>query len=82
MEAVYDFIRAALPWVLIGLSVAVLLAKNGDKKTEDYGTEGMCLGICFGVALGGNMGIGMSLGMLIGLTVGSFIRKEGKRNEE
>ena len=85
MEAVYDFIRAALPWVLIGLSVAVLLAKNGnqkDKKKEDYGVEGMCLGMCFGVALGGNMGIGMSLGMLIGLTVGSFIKKEGKRNEE
>ena len=84
MEAVFDFCRAALPWVLMGLSVAVLLAKNGsEKKKEDFGVEGMCLGMCFGVALGGNTGIGMSLGMLIGLTIGSFInKKQGEKNEE
>ena len=53
-----DFILAALPWVAIGLCLAIFFARNKKnnkdvKKTvENYGTEGMSVGMCIGVALG------------------------------
>lgn len=89
MEAVFDFLRAALPWIAIGLLLAVFAARGARKKKDeepqdDYGTEGMCLGMCFGTAigtsLGNNTGIGISLGMLIGLAIGTSIKK-GNRSE-
>ena len=91
MEAIIDFIRAALPWVAMGLLLAVFAArsvgkKKKEKQNDDYGTEGMCLGMCFGTAigtaLGNNTGIGISLGMLLGLAVGSSIKKEEQSNDE
>lgn len=91
MEAVFDFLRAALPWVAIGLLFAVFAARSAKKKKDeqpqdDYGTEGMCLGMCFGTAIGtaigNNTGIGITLGMLIGLFLGSSFKKEGKNNDQ
>ena len=93
MENVFDFLRAALPWIAVGLLLAVLIASGTSKKekeeqTGDYGTEGMCMGMCFGTAigtsLGNNTGIGISLGMLIGLAIGTCIKKEtrGEDNDE
>lgn len=85
MENVFDFLRAALPWIAMGLLLAVFFAKNARKKKDEeqpdnYGTEGMCLGMCFGTAIGtsiwNNTGIGISLGMLIGLAIGTCIKKE------
>ena len=91
MEAIIDFIRAALPWVAMGLLLAVFAARSAgrkkkEKEIDNYGTEGMCLGMCFGTAigtaLGNNTGIGISLGMLLGLAVGSSIKKEEQNNDE
>ena len=91
MEDVLDFLRAAMPWVAMGLLLAVFAARSAKKKneedqTDNYGTEGMCLGMCFGTAigtaLGNNTGIGISLGMLLGLAVGSSIKKEEQNNDE
>ena len=91
MEAVFDFLRAALPWVAIGLLLAVFAARSAKKKKDeqpqdDYGTEGMCLGMCFGTAIGtaigNNTGIGITLGRLIGLFLGSSFKKEGKNNDQ
>ena len=91
METVFDFIRAALPWVAMGLLLAVFAARSAgrkkkEKEIDNYGTEGMCLGMCFGTAigtaLGNNTGIGISLGMLLGLAVGSSIKKEEQSNDE
>lgn len=87
MESFFAFAQAALPWVAVGLLLAVFCARGAGKKksgkeekTENYGTEGMCLGMCFGTAigtaLGNNTGLGISLGMLIGLAVGSAIEKK------
>ena len=90
MGGIFDFLRAALPWIAIGLLLAVLFARSAGKKkkeeqSDDYGTEGMCLGMCLGTAigtsLGNNTGIGISLGMLIGLAIGTCIEKE-KRGED
>ena len=91
MEAVFDFLRAALPWITMGLLLAVFFAgsagqKKKEKQTGDYGAEGMCLGMCFGTAIGtsfgNNTGIGICLGMLIGLAIGTSIKKEGQRDDE
>lgn len=87
MEKVLDFLRAALPWIAVGLLLAVFFArdtrkKKKDEQTGDYGTEGMCmgmyLGIAIGTSLGNNTGIGISLGMLIGLAIGTCIKKENR----
>lgn len=89
MDGAYDFFRAVLPWIAMGLLLLIFLAhgasaKKSKEKPADYGTEGMCLGMCLGTALGtslfDNSGLGISLGMLIGLAIGSGIRK--KSDEE
>ena len=81
-----DFITAAFPWLIMGLSLAILCVKLGQKKEgekiDSYMTEGMSFGLLIGTALGviGNMSTGttLSLGMLIGLTLGSLIPKKEK----
>lgn len=89
MEKITDFMSAALPWICMGLLLAVFFARSARKKKEktekdNCGTEGMALGMCFGVAigtsLGSNTGIGLTLGMLAGLVIGSCIEK--KNNDE
>ena len=91
MEDVFDFLRAALPWVAMGLLLEVFAARSAgrkkkEKESDNYGTEGMCLGMCFGTAigtaLGNNTGIGITLGMLLGLVVGTSIKKEGQDNDQ
>ncbi|MDY4486507.1 MAG: hypothetical protein SPE18_00435 [Candidatus Limivicinus sp.] len=93
MENFFAFANAALPWVAVGLLLAVFCARGAGKKksgkeekTENYGTEGMCLGMCFGTAigtaLGNNTGLGISLGMLIGLAVGSAIEKKARGDSD
>ena len=91
MENVSDFLRAAMPWVAMGLLLAVFAAriavrKKKEKEIDNYGTEGMCLGMCLGTAigtaLGNNTGIGIALGMLLGLAAGTCIKKEGQDNDQ
>ena len=86
MNDVKDFFTAALPWICMGLLLAIFFAKSSRKKKgkeskENYGTEGMALGMCFGTAigtsLGNNTGIGLAIGMLFGLAIGSGIEKKG-----
>lgn len=72
MVTVVAFLKAALPWIVVGLVLAVFLAGSGKKKKDDgktdhYGTED--------TSLGNNTGIGISLGMLMGLAIGSCIKK-------
>ena len=91
MGGIFNFLRAALPWIAIGLLLAVLFARSAGKKKKEkeidnYGIEGMCLGMCFGTAigaaLGNNTGIGITLGMLLGLAVGTGIKKEGQNDDK
>lgn len=76
-----DFILAALPFVIIGICLAIICAKFKENK-KTYCTEGMSIGMCLGVALSSainiNIGLGISLGMLIGETIGIFIEKKNK----
>ena len=69
MENVFDFIRAAAPWVAMGLLLAIFAVRSAAKKKKgheqdgDYGTEGMCLGMCFGTAIGTSLGNNTGLGI-------------------
>lgn len=74
-----DFIFAALPFIIIGISLAVICANfKNEKKT--YCSEGMAVGMCFGVAIASalkvNMGLGISIGMLVGEAIGITIEKK------
>lgn len=91
MEEIFDFLRAALPWIAMGLLLAVFFAQRAQKKekksgSDDYAAEGMgfgmCLGLCLFTALGQNIGTGLCVGMLLGLAIGSSIKKEGRRDDK
>ena len=90
MKELLIFLKAAMPWISLGLMLAFFcirpsINKNkGDNAVQDYGIEGMCIGMCFGMAIGSvigknNAGLGTSFGMIIGLAVGLCLRK---KNEE
>lgn len=87
-DNIKEFIYTALPWIAIGLFLAIFFVKekltgNTKESTEDdsadYSTMGMSIGMCFGTAIGAahiiNIGTAMCLGMLIGLIIGMQIKK-------
>ena len=81
MKNFADFMSAALPWIAMGLLLAIFFARAAHvKKKEDHASEGMALGMCFGIAIGTalhiNVGLGLMAGMVLGLLVGSGIEKE------
>lgn len=90
MENVKDFVLAALPWVVMGVAlavVAVLFAKrekNGKRSVkETYMGEGMALGMLFGVAIGSSgameLSTGLSLGLMLGMVIGMSMEKKDKK---
>ena len=85
MSSIYVFAGAAMPWIALGLLMAVFCVrassrKMTQKKKGDYSSERMSIGMCFGVAMATalhiNVGIGMMLGLLLGLAMGSSKEKE------
>ena len=79
-----DFILTALPFVIVGISIAIIVVNcNKENKKLEKGTyisEGMCIGMSIGLLLGnlyddGHLGIFLGLGMLIGEAIGSGIKK-------
>lgn len=74
-----DFIMAALPFIIIGICLAIIFA-NYKKEKKTYLIEGMSIGMCLGVAVSSllqiNLGLGIAIGMLVGETAG--ILKEKK----
>lgn len=86
MNAILEFVRAALPWTILGVAVAVLCVRRGgqqkqEKSRQDYSGDGMCLEIGLGVALAialdgtKHLGLGLSLGMLVGMAIGAYVEK-------
>lgn len=82
-----DFVLAALPFVCVGIAVALLAVKHSavvtvknDDGTETrkrgtestYMTEGMCIGMCLAMLFGTEY---TAYGMLLGLRIGMFIKK-------
>ena len=90
MSSFFDFLSAALPWIAMGVLLAVLFArgagrKKDTEKKEDYSSEDMVLGMCFGVAMGSalhiDIGLGLIAGMLLGLIFGSGIEKKNDQEK-
>ena len=73
-----DFFIAALPFIIIGISLAIICA-NGKNNEKTYLSEGIAIGMCLGVAIASslhiNLGLGISIGMLIGEAIGISIKK-------
>lgn len=90
MENVLAFLRAAMPWISLGLLVMFFCVRPNIRRyraEEDYAAEGMCMGMCHGLAFGsligeGNGGLGTFLGMLIGLAAELCLHKKEKRHEK
>ncbi len=74
-----EFILAALPYIITGLSI-IIICVNNKKKNKNYIMEGMLFGLSLGASLSTtlkvDMGLGMTIGMLIGEAIGSYIKKE------
>lgn len=84
-----EFITAALPWVMIGLALAVTAVgyareKNADKKVQNrFQLICMALGLICGAALSSaglfeDHALGISLGTLWGLAIGTMIDPKEK----
>lgn len=76
-----EFLLAALPFILCGIAVIVILINTNKQTTKDnYLVEGMCLGLAFGSMIGAmfssQLGLCLSLGMLIGEAIGSYFKKD------
>ena len=75
-----DFIQIALPFIIMGVSVAVVFI-NVKKNKKNYLTEGMCLGMSFGLMFnnlldGNQASLCLGLGMLVGEAIGSCIKRK------
>ncbi|MDO5812064.1 MAG: hypothetical protein Q4Q31_03110 [Bacillota bacterium] len=76
-----EFLFAALPFILCGLAIIVILMNTKKQTSKDnYLIEGMCLGLVFGSMIGAlfssQLGLCLSLGMLIGEAIGSYFKKD------
>lgn len=75
-----DFIEAALPFIIMGISIIVVCI-NFKKNKKNYLTEGMCLGMSFGLMFnnlldGNQASLCLGLGMLVGEAIGSCIKRK------
>ena len=76
-----EFLFAALPWVMMGLALAIYFSKVGAKRAGD--TKGdvgrLNFGLGMGLSAGGlvsflglvSPGLGLGLGMLLGVLFGA-----------
>ena len=64
MNGIMAFFSAALPWIVMGVALAIFFAREGkrkkrredhQKKKDDYGSEGMALGMLLGLTIGSGM---------------------------
>ena len=75
-----EFIKSALPFFLIGLSLAIFAAgyakkhKNKEEKDDwDFSSMGPLFGVAIGIAIGtANKSIGAALGAGIGIFIGTM----------
>lgn len=86
-----DFIMAAIPWILMGISIAGYAVYGAKKKKERendtegirecYIAEGLYLGMTLGLGIGylvGQIHWGIGIGMVIGVIIGFIVPKKAK----
>lgn len=85
------FISSALPWVLMGIALAILAVNHGmeRQKEEKRGERialGAALGLLLGVALNGcglweSHALGLAIGPLWGMALASLFRDRNASEE-
>ena len=73
-----EFIKEALPFVLIGVSIAIFAVSYSKKRKKegewDFSSMGPLIGVAVGIAIGTvNESIGAALGAGIGMFAGTVI---------
>ena len=80
-----DFITAALPWVICGISVAIICVRIGKGKKKKGSENRIALGMALGLmaspvlnsfGLWENHGLGIALGPLWGMALALLTYKE------
>lgn len=67
-----DFLKAATPWILTGLGIALCAVRGargrrgGEEGARDYTGE-LCAGVCLGAAAGFLAGWNLSLSIVMGM---------------
>ena len=89
MLNILTFLRAALPWVLTGIPIAIFAASTGKGKGNDSALSqrvatGAALGLLLGVTLNGigiwdNHALGFAIGPLWGMALAA-VWKETNQN--
>lgn len=78
MLNIVSFLKNALPFVIFGISVVVIIVNLNKKNT--YLSEGMLFGIAIGTAVGYGFKLQLELciafGMIVGEAVGSLLVKK------
>lgn len=86
-----DFIINALPWVICGISVAIICAKLGFGKKEKEADSRIAIGMALGLMLSPvlnsfelweNHGLGFALGPLLGMAIASLFGNKDNSDEE
>lgn len=78
-----EFASAALPWVLLGLAVALAAAcRRGRRPENSYMTPGAVLGFALGLLLSACGLVPLHLGMAGGLLIGLLVGKHFPKNDE
>ena len=79
-----EFFAAALPWIVMGLTVAVfvvneVVSRKGQKKYARM-VQGLCVGICCGTALHlmqfCSLENGLAAGAFVGIVCGKVIKAD------
>ena len=79
-----EFVLSALPWVMMGIALAILAVNQGletqkDEKRDAHIATGAALGLLLGVALNNcgfweNHALGLALGPLWGMALAAICR--------
>ncbi len=80
-----DFIVAALPFVVMGICLAIFFANRKKIKEKTFMPFGMCIGLAIGISIGtaeGHTGLGATTGMLVGMVIGLLVKDNGEESED
>ena len=91
MLNVLVFLRAALPWVLTGIPIALLAAQFGTGKGTDHAfsqriATGAALGLLLGVCLNGcgiweSHALGFAIGPLWGMALAALWKESNTKSD-
>lgn len=79
------FLRSALPWVLIGVPVAILAVNLGQAREREVHAQRIAIGISLGLLLGvalngagiwGSHSLGFAIGPLWGMALATIHTRE------